>query len=153
MNKSQVQERLQNSRSNVWFQSVKEEYAYAISNVQKGGIWSVAATAQKGDLVLFYRASPYSSVQDIFYLLSDAREVEAGWKPGLDHMAQIRRACTLKEPIRWKDSPFVRMQMQGRFSATDYWPQLYQLIVSHNPDCEKALAGFIRKSSCATIAP
>jgi hypothetical protein len=34
---------------------------------------------------------------------------------------------------------FIRGQMQGRYRATEYWPELYRMIVSRNPNVERVL--------------
>lgn len=136
---------------NVWFQSFANEYAYLIGEINQDSLWSVAPQADKGDLLLAYRTMPQAFVRDVFVLNDQAKRVKAEWKVGLDHMAPIRRVCTLGNPIHWgylkthpefKDSQFVRMQMQGRIRATDYWPELYEVITSRNRDCEHALRNF-----------
>jgi len=75
--------------------------------------------------------------------------VKAGWKPGYDYMAPIRRVCTLNAPLHFsvlrenrhlKDAGFVRGCMQGRPRATDYWPELHRTIVSLNPDLKRLLS-------------
>jgi hypothetical protein len=73
----------------------------------------------------------------------------AGWKPSYDYMAPIRRVCTLKAPLhfrelkanpRLKDAGFVRGCMQGRPRVTDYWPELHRMIVSRNPALKRSLS-------------
>lgn len=95
-----------------------------------------------GDLILFYRTAPDSFVQDLFRIAAPVRQVRAGWKPGKDWMAPIKRVCTLKAPIHLsqlrehrvlKTAGFVRGTMQGRYRATEYWPELYRMILERNP--------------------
>lgn len=70
------------------------------------------------------------------------RHVTAGWKKGKDWMGPIRRVCTLQAPLHFSqlqahkvlaDSGFVRGQMRKRFRATEYWPELYHMLVARNP--------------------
>jgi hypothetical protein len=127
---------------NVWFQSVAGDYAERIGEIDDSDLWSVHSQASDGDLVLFYRTAPQSCIVDIFIVEGPVVQTEAGWKDGLDYMAAIRRICTLEEPLCWKDlkgddrlgnASFVKMQMQGRHRATDYWHVLLQMIVANNP--------------------
>jgi hypothetical protein len=141
---------------NVWFQGAKDEYAEAISDLQQDQTtyyWSVAQAAHKGDLVIFWLASPYSYFWDLFELLDDPHyERKPGWRTKPDYMATIKRVAALEVPIRWewlkshpvlKESAFVRCQMQGRTPATDYWTELYQMITAVNPQCAEPLARFL----------
>src|SRR5262245_48156566 len=137
---------------NVWFQAAKGEYAEGISELPDSDTWSVALQAHKGDLVLFWRAHPYSSLRDIFELQEDARyDRSPDWRSEPDYMALIKRVATLDEPIHWdqlknhpflRDSNFIRRNMQGRICATPHWPWLYQMISAANPQCATALARF-----------
>jgi len=126
---------------NVWIQPVRDAYGERIAAVKKGDTWSVAKAAKKGDIVLFYRASPDSHIADIFELDEDATHRVAGWKPGKDWMAVMRRVARLSRPLRWlemrrhgslQSSPFVLANMQGRHCATEFWPALRDLIVRQN---------------------
>lgn len=136
---------------NVWIQPVRNEYREAISAVNRNSNWSVARQAKKGDLVLFYRASPDSYLSDVFVLTNNASHVAAGWRNGGDWMASIRRVAQLRTPLHLdemrqhrvlKTTSFVRKNMQGRNSATDHWPLLHDLIVRRNPKVEKVLRPF-----------
>jgi hypothetical protein len=140
---------------NVWFQPVGiyDDYDYA-EKLARGSsyYWSVPSLAIEGDLILYYRTSksgePRSCVQDIFRVASQVSHVSAGWKAGKDYAADIRRVCTLKAPLYFQDlldnpvvrnAGFVRGQMQGRPRASDYWPELYRMIVSRNPSIKRLL--------------
>jgi len=138
---------------NVWFQPVG---IYA-DKLAKGSsyssyCWSVPSLAIEGDLLLYYRtgksSEPKNCVQDIFRVASPVSHDSAGWKPGKDYAADIRRVCKLKAPLHFKQlqdnkvtcqASFVRGQMQGRPRATAYWPELYRMIVSQNPSIKRAL--------------
>jgi hypothetical protein len=136
---------------NVWFQPVAGEYAETLARIRSDDLWSVPSQAMRGDLLLFYRTAPDSFVRDVFRVASPVRHVRAGWKPGHDYMAAIRRVCTLKAPLHLSElrdhrvvrhAGFVRGQMQGRYRASEYWPELYHMIVSRNPSTERVLRRF-----------
>jgi hypothetical protein len=129
---------------NVWFQPVTSgEYSEALAAIRsKSDSWSVPSLAMEGDLLLFYRTAPESCVRDVFRVASSVDHVKADWKKGLDYMAVIQRVCTLKAPLNLsqlkenrvlRNAGFVRGQMQGRPRATEYWPDLYRMIISLNP--------------------
>jgi hypothetical protein len=140
---------------NVWFQpvSVRDENNYADSLAEpSSAYWSVPSLAIEGDLLLYYRTAKCdglkSCVQDIFRVASSVKHGKAGWKPGKDYYADIRRVCKLNAPVHFKDfldnailrnASFVRGQMQGRPRASDYWPELYRMIVSRNRSLEPVL--------------
>ena len=101
--------------------------------------------------VQFYRTAPESFIRDIFRVASPVSYVKAGWKLGNDYMARIRRVCTLKAPLHLTElrqhrvlrhAGFVRGQMQGRYRASEYWPDLYRMIVSRNASVERQLKKF-----------
>jgi len=136
---------------NVWFQPVGGEFAHALSGLRFSDSWSVPSQAMEGDLLLFYRTAPDSHVRDLFRVAGAVVHVTARWKSGRDYMAPIRRVCTLKAPLHLSElrehrvirhSGFVRGQMQGRYRASDYWPELYRMAVSRNPSVERALQRF-----------
>lgn len=136
---------------NVWIQAARGQYRELISAARGTETWSVARQAKKGDLVLFYRASPDSYFSDIFELVSDARNRRAGWKAGEDWMADIRRVASLASPLHrsellkhpvLKTATFVRRNLQGRQRATESWPTLYDLFVRRNPGLKRVLGRF-----------
>ena len=127
---------------NAWFQPVGGEFRERLAECDYSEMWSVPSQAMDGDLILFYRTAPDSFVQDLFRIAAPVRQVRAGWKPGKDWMAPIKRVCTLKAPIHLsqlrehrvlKTAGFVRGTMQGRYRATEYWPELYRMILERNP--------------------
>lgn len=136
---------------NVWFQPVGGQYREVLARISFKDLWSVPSLAMEGDLLLFYRTAPDSYIRDIFRLVGPVRQCRAGWKPGKDWMAPIRRVCTLKAPIHLsdlrehrviKDAGFVRGSMQGRYKASEYWAELCRLIVGRNPGVAAKLQRF-----------
>ena len=97
-----------------------------------------------------------------FLLFEDKREIELVWSgkssevssivlPFQDWMAPIRRVATLAAPPHLtqlrehsvlRHAGFVRGSMRGRYRATEYWPDLYTLIVGTNTSLEKRLRSF-----------
>jgi hypothetical protein len=133
---------------NVWFQPVGGEYRKILAKTKYNSQWSVPSQALEGDLLLYYRTAPDSHVRDVFRLAGQVRYVPAGWKPGKDWMGPIRRVCTLKAPLNLselrehkviRNSGFVRGSMRGRYRASEYWPELYDMIIARNPTVERVL--------------
>lgn len=127
---------------NVWFQPVGAEYRDLLAEINYSRYWSVPSQATEGDLLLFHRTSPDSYIRDLFRLAGPVRHVAARWKPGKDWMAPIRRVCALKAPLHFSElrdhkvlcnAGFVRGQMRKRFRATEYWPDLFHMVVTRNP--------------------
>lgn len=135
---------------NVWFQPVGD-YREVLARASYDSAWSVPSLASEGDLLLFYRTRPDCFVRDIFRLAGPVERIKAGWKRGKDWMAPIRRVCTLKAPLHLSElrqhavvrhAGFVRGSMRGRYRASEYWPELYRMIISRNPVAERALRGY-----------
>ncbi|MGE0640859.1 MAG: hypothetical protein AB7G12_13820 [Thermoanaerobaculia bacterium] len=133
---------------NVWFQPVSGEYRATLAKAKREESWSVPSQATEGDLLLFYRTAPDSFIRDVFRLDGPVQHVRAGWKPGKDWMGPIRRVATLKAPLHLsqlrehrvlRTSGFVRGSMRGRYRATEYWSELYRMIVDRNPSLLKTL--------------
>lgn len=136
---------------NVWLQAVGGSFKQAITQTKSSEYWSVASQAHAGDLVLFYQNRPEMQISDIFRVTDNAKHVKAGWKPGMDYMAPIKRVCQLKSPIFFEDlkhdrilktAGFVRSRMIDRSNAIEYWPHLYGMILRKNPTLKKALAKY-----------
>lgn len=136
---------------NVWFQPVAGEYGEVLARTKLSDSWSVPSQAMNGDLLLFYRTAPDSFVRDIFRVSGPVGHTRAGWKPGKDWMASIRRVATLAAPLHLtqlrqhpvlKHAGFVRGSMRGRYRASEYWPDLYALILGTNPSLAKRLRSF-----------
>ena len=136
---------------NVWFQPVGGDYRQILSRKRYSERWSVPSLAIEGDLLLFYRTAPDSYLRDLFRLSGPVEYCRAGWKAGKDWMGPIRRVCTLSAPVHLsdlqqhrviKDAGFVRGSMRGRYKASEYWPEIYRLIVRRNPAAAHALRKF-----------
>ena len=136
---------------NIWIQPVSGEFGETLSEIDYDDKWTVPSLAHKNDLILFYHTTPDKCIKDIFELVGDVKYVKAGWKEGKDYMGSIKRVCQLKSPVFFEDmkqnrilktSPFVRGTMQGRPKVTEYWPCLFDIIVSRNPSIKKALMKF-----------
>jgi len=136
---------------NVWFQPVSGDYGEHLSRSKSAACWTVPSQAMVGDLLLYYRTAPQSYVADIFKLSSPVRREK--WKPSTrkDWMGGIRRVCTLKTPLHFSEmkthptlrhAGFVRGGMQGRYRASDHWPELFRMIVGRNPPVARLLAKF-----------
>jgi hypothetical protein len=77
--------------------------------------------------------------------------VKAGYRPGKDYMASIRRVCTLDSPIYLRElrqhptlrtAGFVRGDMRGRARVSAHWPELYAMIVDRNPSVRRTLSAY-----------
>jgi hypothetical protein len=141
---------------NVWFQPVGKyentDYAAKLAGINSSPSWSVPSLAMDGDLLLYYRTrkadEPNSCVQDIFRVVGSVKHGTAGWRPGEDYWAKIKRVCALGAPLHLSEmqnnkilkyANFIRGQMQGRPRATPYWLELHRMIIDRNPGVEKAL--------------
>ncbi len=114
-------------------------------------MWSVPSQASPGDLILYYLTRPEQRIADIFRIAGEVRHVRAGWKPGKDYHAPIRRVCRLDAPIFLTElrlnpvlrtAPFVRGKMQSRYRASAYWPELYHLILAKDPRLRSVLSAY-----------
>jgi hypothetical protein len=133
---------------NVWIMPVREPYKKVMARARTSAYWSVPSQAHKGDLVLYYFTTPECYIKYLYVLKDRSQKVTAGWKPGKDFMAPISRYCELDAPLFLDDmqrhrvlrtSGFVRGDMRGRPSATEYWPYLYDMIVRRNPSVRRKL--------------
>lgn len=139
---------------NVWFQpvTIDENFGDELTRAKSLHEWSAPSLAIVGDLLLFYRTAkgsePHSCVRDIFRVTSPVEYIPARWKVGKDYFADSRRVCTLDAPLHLSQlrensvlcsAGFVRGQMQGRYRATAYWPDLYRLIIALNPSLKAKL--------------
>lgn len=136
---------------NIWIVPSKNSYKEELDKYPTN-TWSVPSQAHRDDLILFYLTKPHGYIAHIFKLQERAQFVkEAGWRPGSDYMASIKKVCTLKAPLYFEDlksnrfltqSGFVRGRMRGRRIVTEYWPHLYDLIIKRNPYLQKMLAKY-----------
>jgi len=135
---------------NVWIQPVEAWRKDELNSVRRS-TWSVAGRAHAGDLILFYLKMPEGCISQVWKLAENAKSRRAGWKPGKDVMASIQRIAVLKSPLFLEDfkrdrylatAPFVRGSFQGRPNATEYWPELRELILDRNPSLKKVLGSY-----------
>lgn len=137
---------------NVWVQPVGVangiDYGEALRKRRSDGQWSLPRQASKGDLVLYYRTAPSSSIGDVFRIASPVGYVKAGYRKGMDYMAGITRVCTLESPIHLRElrqhpilgsAGFVRGGMRGRSRVSAHWPELYAMVLARNPSVRRAL--------------
>lgn len=135
---------------NVWIQPVIksqwEELKYDVMD------WGLSKRAHDGDLLLMYRCYPDSKIEDIFTLAGSLSRGKAGWRQGDCFHGQVRRISKLTTPILLKElrsdrhlrsASFVRRNMQGNLKVTEYWPELYRMIISRNPAASSQLVSFI----------
>lgn len=136
---------------NVWFQPVGPSYHDILSKTKFNECWSIASQAHEGDLVLFYRTAPEKLIRDVFRIAGPVQHLKAGWKPGKDWMAPIRRVCSLKAPLHLsqlrehpvlREAGFVRGSMRGRYRATPYWADIYRRIIDTNPSLKQKLRAY-----------
>jgi hypothetical protein len=137
----------------VWIHTVYERYFTALDKYSRLH-WSVSPKAQVGDLVLMYRCSPEKCIKDILYLSGKRKERNrASWREGFAWFGQIQRVCRLSNPVFLEDlrqhrvlktAPFVRFNMQGaQRMVSSYWPYIFDLIVSRNPQARKWLRDWL----------
>lgn len=115
------------------------------------GKWTAPRQASRGDLILYYVTAPLARIRDLFVMTGTVGLQSAGWKPGRDYMAQVRRVCALPSPIHLrelrndpvlKNAGFVRGGIQSRYRITAHWPELYWMIVQRNPSLKRTLAKY-----------
>lgn len=135
---------------NVWIMPVNAPYKEVLRDCRVAD-WSVPSQAHHGDLVLFYFTRPEACISYIYAVTGRVVKERAGWRPGMDYGAPIRRVCHLSSPLFLEDlrkhrilqtSGFVRGKMRGRPNATEYWPYLYDLIVRRNPAVRAQIARY-----------
>jgi hypothetical protein len=136
---------------NVWVAPVKGEYGATLASIRHDNAWSTPSEASEDDIILYYRVRPEAWIQDVFRVAGPVVYKKAGWKPGMDWLAPIRRVATLKAPIyleELKSHPilatagFVRASLRGRYRVTVHWPELYAMILERNPGLKLSLKRF-----------
>jgi hypothetical protein len=107
----------------------------------------VPREAADADFLLLYVSAPENWIADVFKLAGPVEYV----KRGKDWAAPIRRVCRLGAPVHFrelKDNPilrnagFVRSNMRRRGSVSEYWSELYRMIVARNPSAKPKLLKF-----------
>jgi hypothetical protein len=113
--------------------------------------WGLSKRATPGDLLLMYRCYPAKNISDIFVLAGELKRGKADWRKGECYGGQIERICSLDAPIFLEDmrnhrilrtSSFIRSNMQGNLLVSEYWPYLYEMIVTRNPPVRKLLSEY-----------
>lgn len=134
----------------VWIQPVIKSQWHGLDQYDRQD-WGLSKRATKGDLLLMYRCSPEAKITEVFALESCLSRGKAGWRDGDGYFGRIRRICRLDAPVFLSDlrnhrvlrtSSFVRRSMQGNLLVSEYWPYLYEMIVSRNPQAKKMLAQY-----------
>lgn len=144
---------------NIWIMPVVPDFQEDLDDYPRGE-WSAPSQAHKGDLILFYFTGGENKCLKYIYQCKERAFFirEAWWKKGRkelkkksDYRASIRRIAELKAPIFLDDlrrhpvlrtSGFVRADMRGSRSATEFWPYLYALITARNPSLKAKLKKF-----------
>jgi len=136
---------------NVWFQPIQPKYAQRLRKINYDNLWSVPRASMQGDLLLIYTSGLGGCIRDIFKVAGPVAHVKAGWKPGRDWAAPIRRVCSLDAPVyhrEVKDHPilrtagFVRGKMRARCNVSEYWPELHRMLMTRNPSVKRQLVKF-----------
>jgi len=134
----------------VWIQPViRSQWGYI--DGYKHVNWAVSKRATPGDLLLMYRCAPAKEIRDVFVLDSQLSRGKADWRKGYCYGGHIKRIATLQAPLFLDDfrqhkilktASFVRRNMQGNLLVSEYWPYLYEMIISRNPKAVRALVKY-----------
>jgi hypothetical protein len=112
---------------------------------------TIPKQAHVGDLVLIYFRKPRSEiafVSVIKELKRDDRKRKSGHSGKPDWWATTKKLCKLESPISFsrikadkelKSAGFVRGYCQARQNITEFWPELYRLIILRNPQAKMVL--------------
>jgi hypothetical protein len=106
--------------------------------------WAARKGAHVGDLMVMYRCNPEKSIREIFILTTELRRgrCDPAWRDGTCLAGEFRIVCRLDAPIFLEDlrahriirtAGFIRGRLQGNQDITQYWPYIYELILSRNP--------------------
>ena len=133
----------------IWIQPVIKNQWHWLDNSRIN--WGLSKRSTPGDLLLMYRCYPEKSIKDIFIFTGELNRAKADWREGDCYGGEIKRICTLDSPIYLEDfrhhailktASFVRKNMQGNLLVSEYWPYLYQMIISRNVRLKKLLSKF-----------
>ena len=119
--------------------------------------WGANPNTRAGDLVLMYRTAPLSDIAYFFRAASDARPAErtATWQ--WDYAIDLADKITLARPVTFQELQaqpdlvgwgLVKAHMQGALRRTQdicaegFWGPLRSLLITWNPACIAALAGW-----------
>jgi hypothetical protein len=143
---------------NVWLQPVAGDFSLAITKLKRERhrraptrCWSVPSQASEDDLLLFYRDRPEIHIRDIYRVVGPFEPTPSPEKSGKCRNAQISCVCAIGIPLRLDEirnnralawSKFIRGSTRGCYRVTEYWPDLYEMIVARNPNLERVLRRF-----------
>lgn len=133
---------------NAWLISFGEKSWDEINSfhIRTDYVWAAPKRGVEDDLIVLYRTAPAKVIQDIF-ALTGAPE----YYPDPEYfswMAPYRRVAQLENPVSYEElgsNPLlkkVQVRLQGRKSISEYWPDLYKLIIRKNPSARKALKDY-----------
>jgi|WetSurMetagenome_2_1015567.scaffolds.fasta_scaffold135745_2 hypothetical protein len=126
----------------VWLQPANAPQQHYLDNNTMN--WATRQSAHRGDLMVMYRCAPEKCIREIFFLSTDITKEKCDpvWRIGTCFGGIFKIVCRLEAPIFLKDlrdhrvlrtAGFIRGRLQGNQDITQYWPHLYELIVSRNP--------------------
>lgn len=131
----------------VWIQPVIKSQQYLLDEYNTLS-WGLSKITTPGDILLMYRCHPTKMISDIFTLESELTTGKADWREGNCYHGKIKRLCHLPSPLFLDDlknhrvlktSSFIKKNMQGNLLVSEYWPYLYDMIVSRNANVRKSL--------------
>lgn len=134
----------------IWIQPAVKSQWFHLDGADKLN-WALSKRSTPGDLLLMYRCVPEKSISEIFRFTGELGVGEAEWRNGKCYFGCIERICNLDSPIFLDDlrnhkvlrtSFFVRRNMQGNLLVSEYWPYLYDMIISRNPKSKKLLSKY-----------
>jgi hypothetical protein len=134
----------------VWIQPVIKNQWHWLDEYDEIN-WGLSKRATPGDLLLMYRCYPEKKISEVFIFAGELSRAKADWREGDCYGGVIRRLCDLAAPIFLDDmrnhkvlktSSFIRGNMQGNLLVSEYWPYLYEMIVTRNPQARKALSEY-----------
>jgi hypothetical protein len=132
----------------VWFQPANAPQQHFLDHDAMN--WAARKDAHVGDLMLMYRCAPEKRIREIFVLSTalSLAKCNPAWRDGTCFGGKFRIVCRLGAPVFLQDlkahrilhtAGFVKGRLQVNRDVTQYWPYIYELIVSRNPKAKPAL--------------
>jgi hypothetical protein len=110
--------------------------------------WTCRKKSRKGDLVLWWRKTPESTLKDLWEIKSKVRKhAKLGLVADMKLVGRLRTPLTiehLKQDNKLKRSSFVRGSFQKGYEVTRYWADLYRLVTKLNPEMKSPLLEYFR---------
>lgn len=132
----------------IWLSSTEEKNWSTLDQNKFLSDWTCPRQSRKGDLVLWWRTAPESSLKDLWEIKSEVRwDSQFGWVANMKLVRRLKIPLTIeyfKQDDRLRRSTFVRGNFEGRYEVTRYWADLYRLIVRLNPEMKKPLLDTFR---------